>query len=78
VSAETLLSDDVARVLLSGTDVAPPLFALSRRVPHLQSRLVTTPLPAVPPPAAPPDAVRALVFDSNGFTYFHRTLTMSP
>ena len=71
--AEKLVADDIARVLLSGADAAPPIGSLEFPAWTASKFRVSVPL-ASPFPA---EGVRLLVFDATGFVYFHRTVETS-
>jgi hypothetical protein len=70
-SSETQVSNDIARVLLSGSDVAPPLGHLHQRVGHEDSA-VSSLDPGTPGPSAL-GSMRVLAYDRQGFDYFSQT-----
>ena len=64
---EEMVADDIVRLLLSGTDAAPPMASRTFAVTGGEQAVVRLELP-------PGGAARILVFDREGFRFFHHTL----
>jgi hypothetical protein len=74
-SSETQVSNDIARVLLSGSDVAPLVAHLQQRVGHQDSAVID--LEPSPSGTSVPAAMRVLAYDREGFDYFSHTFRCS-
>ena len=67
--AETSIDEDISRVLLSGSDIAPPSVVADAVVPAHTTRALD-----LSAPTASTDGARVLVYQENAFPYFHTTV----